>query len=425
MINNVNDVQEICRFTTIYKEKIDDQEITKKVDVTSNENDSSASVDKNFIDRHDDSQLELISPSLSSSPVLLTSSSLSTTSIDDCRCSSATDDHTTEQATEHSDENIINVEKKNNCNGEFRTNATGIVLTHTESIDDDVAAIEREKKEEQELLLLLVEQQTRQNNEQASTEKEYLSDLLFAGNSDNHRQIPTMAEPDVNQTCYTKIELEELPDDEELLSEQAKQHIEPVDFILTDEEQKKHSTSINEDRRVPSKVFADKPPLVPSSTSQRPEDDPIAQRALQRFEQRMNAAVNSRASSVDGKSIPTKGKSSWSGSMTMPRKSVENLFKSRTNSIENDETMSTSQNESFIRPRRTFLDDSQLNLLMQPVSSENVSTKQHQTEDQQIPTDIIDENNNKPREFTSNSCSSSLSRLSGETFDGFSDVPES
>ncbi|CAF5034560.1 unnamed protein product, partial [Rotaria socialis] len=62
-----------------------------------------------------------------------------------------------------------------------------------------------------------------------------------------------------------------------------------------------------------------------AATAQLSADDPIALRAIKRFEERMNAAVPKPKK--EDTSLAAKGKSSWSGSLSSTRKSLENLFK--------------------------------------------------------------------------------------------------
>ncbi|CAF5034550.1 unnamed protein product, partial [Rotaria socialis] len=62
-----------------------------------------------------------------------------------------------------------------------------------------------------------------------------------------------------------------------------------------------------------------------AATAQLSADDPIALRAIKRFEERMNAAVPKPKKEDTG--LAAKGKSSWSGSLSSTRKSLENLFK--------------------------------------------------------------------------------------------------
>ena len=229
-----------------------------------------------------------------------------------------------------------------------------------------------------------------------------------------------------NEQRYKKIEIEEISDEDEDLSIY-NNSVEPTDYILTDDELKVSSqsnikptnnSSVKSDpilsayEKTLSKPIDDKISSTATTTKrhQRPEDDPIALRALERFEQRMNAAAATKPTNNDEtNSLNTKGKSSWSSTHSITRKSMENLFKinqpSQPNSItNNDET--TLQPETFIRPRKTMLDDIGLNLGMTFNifgSTQNSNNHQQKSEDQSEPKAII-ENYNKPSEYISTSC---------------------
>ncbi|CAF5107825.1 unnamed protein product, partial [Rotaria magnacalcarata] len=97
-------------------------------------------------------------------------------------------------------------------------------------------------------------------------------------------------------------------------------------------------------------------------------DDPIALRAIKRFEERMNAAVP-KTKQEDTNLKLAKGKSSWSGSLSSSRKSLENLFKNIEQQLhpdsiqidtESTQSVSSVPSDSYIRPRKIF-DDSNFN----------------------------------------------------------------
>ena len=86
----------------------------------------------------------------------------------------------------------------------------------------------------------------------------------------------------------------------------------------------------------------------------------------------MNAAA-AKTQKDESSLLTTKGKSSWSGSLSTPRKSLENLFKST--------EMSLGTCDSYIRPRKTF-DDQCLNY-GQSTSKEEEEEQQQTDENKQ------------------------------------------
>ncbi|CAF3722548.1 unnamed protein product [Rotaria sp. Silwood1] len=195
-----------------------------------------------------------------------------------------------------------------------------------------------------------------------------------------------MANIDQNEEQYKKVEIEEIPDDEEILSKKTNNSIEPTDYILTDEETKQQKQSSpqpnitipNDDSIKFENVFSCYEKAISkiidtnddssqisntlssesstTTTNQPPANDPIALRALQRFEERMNAAAKNIK--TDTNLNASKSKSSWSGTLSTSRKSLENLFKnidqqlSTTPITLNNEstTVLSSQSDSYIRP---------------------------------------------------------------------------
>jgi hypothetical protein len=330
------------------------------------------------------------------------------------------------------DDYYIDEEKKNNSSFVHDDHASGILLINDEPTQ--TALLQQEKKEKEEggggererpsSPLPTLEQFNQQRTEDESS-------IQMLSNSLN--QI-TMANIDENEQLYKKVEIEEVPDDEEAILTQNIDSIEPTDFIRTDEEPRKPTqTNITTPIDAPikfnnvlscyekalAKVVDTYDDSLESSnilkteptTTQSPENDPIALRALQRFEERMNAvAIKTNKDEIN--SLATKGKSSWSGSLTTPRKSMENLFKNNEQQLHptsisiGDE--STSQHDSYIRPRKTF-DDNSLNYRMALNQSGTSSTidktnnDHHKSEEQLYPTAIA-ENDDKRGERIPNSC---------------------
>jgi len=252
--------------------------------------------------------------------------------------------------------------------------ASGIILVNDEL---GQTALSREEKKEDE-----DEREEEEGEETEEEERERASSPLPAivrEQSKPHRTEDESAISIVNSIpmdedqIYKKVELEEIPDEEESQTFVDKT-IEPTDFLLIDEEPKKTTTTVSTAPTVPppapmppkfdplvscyEKVLAkladgtDESLSTTSVQGQAAEQDPIALRALQRFEERMSAATTKKPTSKEEpNSFSAKGKSSWSGSMTTPRKSLENLFKST------EMSLSTSNSDGYIKPRKTFDDE--------------------------------------------------------------------
>ena len=252
------------------------------------------------------------------------------------------------------DYNLDEEKKNNNSNFVYDNHASGILLINDEQTQTALlVVVEQEKKEEEdeEKEKKNEEEEERerpspplqtleQSSQQRTTEDE--SPIQILSNDFQQLNQPKMNE---NDERYAKVEIEEIPDEDEdeAVSVNNIDSIEPVDFIRTDEDEKKET---EKKRSPPSTATSNKEdPLLScyekaftkvvernfddSSTSnnslQSTVDDPIALRALQRFEQRMNAVSASSTKPINDE--PAKGKSSWSGSISSHRKSMENLFK--------------------------------------------------------------------------------------------------
>ncbi|CAF0997059.1 unnamed protein product [Adineta ricciae] len=296
------------------------------------------------------------------------------------------------------DDYNIDEEKKNTSSPIHDYHASGIILINDEPTQ--TALLHEEKKEREEQVerekerpsspLPTLEQFNQQRTEDESPAQTLSNDL----------NSMAMVSTDEKDELYKKVELEELPDDEEDATAQNVDTIEPTDYILTDDEPKKSkqssptqsaSTNIVDDaikfdnvftcyEKAMSKVVdkyddVSEPSIVSAKesliTNQEPANDPIALRALQRFEQRMNAASANKTTKDDLNPLTPKGKSSWSTSLSTSRKSLENLLKdedqqlrltaiSLGDEIKTETTNSSAQADSYIRPRKTF-DDSSLN----------------------------------------------------------------
>jgi hypothetical protein len=124
----------------------------------------------------------------------------------------------------------------------------------------------------------------------------------------------------------------------------------------------------------------------------------------------MNAAATAKIGNDETNSSITKGKSSWSGTLSTSRKSVENLFKLnqpvQSTSASNGEELTTKsppQRDTFIRPRKALLDDIGLNFGMtlnlfgsvQSNSTNNNDNHHKLEEEQQQPTAIIEDENKR------------------------------
>ena len=362
----------------------------------------------------------------------------------------------------------VDVEEKNNCNAELKHDVSGIILINDESIptvveqekegsDEQAAAAEEEErppsphrgKQQPSFPLLTRESCNQQRSHDDFPGTRTLADQTAMANND-----------EADEQRYKLVELEEIPDDEEILTEQTKNVTEPTDYIQIDDEPaavrqssptttdlptstdltvkfdtvlacyEKALASVGEttDDTSSSSPPAEAPP-APATINQRPEDDPIALRALQRFEQRMNAAVTAKSTieETTASAAPAKPKSSWSGSLLTPRKSMENLSKlappssQSTSELAGDESTVTPPPpppEPFIRARPTVLDESLIDLdvalnLCSTSSSQGPENNDHEPEEQEQPT-AQEENDNTQSECTPNSCSESLLRLSDE-----------
>ncbi|CAF3610328.1 unnamed protein product [Rotaria sordida] len=259
----------------------------------------------------------------------------------------------------------------------------------------------------------------------------------------------TMSNIDQNEEQYKKIEIEEIPDDEEIILKKPIDSIEPIDCILTDDERKQQKQSspqpnitpipkdsslqfgnvlscyekaianlvdTYDDSPQPANTLSTESSVTTTTTtaSQSTADDPIALRAVQRFEERMNAAV--AKNNKDETNLRTsKGKSSWSGSLSTSRKSLENLFKnieqqlSSTPVTINNESitsLSSPQLDSYIRPRKTF-DDSDFNYgttynspsitssTIDKINNDNHKIEEQQQQQQQQQPSTLVENDDK------------------------------
>ena len=382
-----------------------------------------------------------------------------------------------EAKEEYRHDNTVDVEKKNNCSSELNHHASGIVLTNVDSLP--TVFLPQEKKEdddddngegEQERQLQPQPREGHSERPTSSTPREgqcnqqpLLNDESIVATLLNDQKKVTMSSAGDAEQRYKAVEIEEIPDDEETLLEQRKNSIEPTDYIHTDEElQVSRRQSLSQSNAssstdvayqfgtvlscyekalakavetlddsivslpIPPQISSLPPirPTLPVDThkAQRPEDDPIALRALQRFEQRMNAAVTTKTAPDEA---TAKGKSSWSGTPSNPRKSLENIFKNKpslqsSTTSTNDETIITaSQPDTFIRPRRTMLDEGGFSFgltlnLFGPASANDTQRTDHHAEEQELPK-AMEENDNIDSEYTTtNSCLASLSRLSDE-----------
>ncbi|CAF1146701.1 unnamed protein product [Adineta steineri] len=336
-------------------------------------------------------------------------------------------------------------EKKNISSFIHDYHASGIILINDDPAQTALLHEEKKEKEEEEegererpsSPLPTLEQFNQQRTEDESPVQ----------TPSNALNTMATANIDENEELYKKVEIEEIPDDEEeVISAQNDESIEPTDYIHTDDEPKQSSsssqsnnTTINDDslkfgnvlscyEKALSKV-ADTTydeSLEPSIavlakesliTPQEPANDPIALRALQRFEERMNAAAAAvKTTREDTNSLANKGKSPWSASLSTSRKSLENLLKDeeqqfRSTAVSfNDElksASSSSQADSYIRPRKTFDDNSlnygtALNLFTTTNSTTDHKTnnddddqKLEEEEQQQQPSTIVENDDDK------------------------------
>ncbi|CAF3707147.1 unnamed protein product [Rotaria sordida] len=335
----------------------------------------------------------------------------------------------------------VHVEKKNNFNVEHNSyHTSGIIFINDEPTQ--AGLLEQEKKEkneeekEKEQPQLTLEQCNHQHFQGESSVKILSNNLEYNVN---------MSNIDNNEQLYKTIEIEEIPDEDDDLLKQNNYLIEPTDYILTDDElkisrqtsQKSHKSTTNDisfefdpvlscyekafskmveniDDSIKPSNTTSKESQVPLKTTchQRPEDDPIALRALKRFEQRMNAAMATKIGNDETNPLMVKGKSSWSGTQSTPRKSLENVFKNDqtiplTSTSINEQSPTKSSRDTFIRPRKTILDDIGINLgikrnlpdsTIQNNSTNNdnhkIEEQEQQPQPQQTPIAIV-ENNEK------------------------------
>ena len=286
-------------------------------------------------------------------------------------------------------------EKKNNSSFVHDDHAPGILLINDEPTQAALRRRQRQEREERKedddddsegrerpsSPLPTAEQikQQQQRTDDESPERILLPKPL--------KPLITMAQV-ADDDRYGKVEIEEVIDDDEPVCAES---TEPTDYIHTDEEPRipkpattgaaprvkfDHVLSCYEkalakvvdtlDESAPSSTVLSNgvhQPVTSSSgattATQRSDNDPIALRALQRFEERMNAvtAKTSRDEAAIAAALMAKGKSSWSGSLSAPRKSLENLFKhvEPRSSAVNELTAATPP-DGYIRARKTFDD---------------------------------------------------------------------
>lgn len=289
-----------------------------------------------------------------------------------------------------SDDYNVEEEKKNNSSFVHDYHAPGIILRNDEL--RQTVLLEQEKKEKEER-----EERERPSSPLPTLEqfnKQRIEDESPIQSLSNNLNKMATANTDYDDERYKKIEIEEIPDEDDLLQQQNIASIEPTDCILTDDEPKqpqRQSSSpltkpILSDEPIPfenvfqfyetamSKIvdLQDDPSNIvnttlSSTTSQLSADDPIALRAIKRFEERMNAAApKTFKDDMNTKSPKPKPKSSWSGSLSSSRKSLENLFKNIEQQISPNPIQVDGSNnndgstDTYIRPRKTF-DDKNFN----------------------------------------------------------------
>ena len=347
----------------------------------------------------------------SNSLLLLSSLSISTSSSSSSSCTmlATTNEHQTtvhlpkekeakkeeekEQQQYSGDDYIVDKEKENNSNVIHDHHTSGIILRNDKP--RQTALLQQEKKEKVERERPSSSLPTLDQLSQQRTEDE--SPIQTLPNDLNQILMDTI---DQNDEQYKKVEIEEVPDDEETVQSSNNDVIEPTDYILTDDEpntqrqtspQSNTTTKTNENpiildenvfscyEKALAKVVDGHDESLQqlntssqdsSVTTQQSVNDPIALRALQRFEERMNAAAAvAKTNTTEANQTVTKGKSSWSGSLSTSRKSLENLFKTNeqplsSTAVSADDESTTvnlsSQCDSYIRPRKTF-DDSDFN----------------------------------------------------------------
>ena len=294
-------------------------------------------------------------------------------------------------------------EKNNSSFVQDDYHAPGIILINVEPAQ--AALLRQEKKEEEggegegeeererpSSPLPTLEQSNHQRTQDESPVQTLSNDL----------KPTTMANIADEDQLYKKVEIEELLDDEEeeeAVATQTTEPVEPTDYIHTDdaprrEAKARSNVKVDPVSDGPAKfdpVFScyekalakvvdtldesstglcndQQISTITEASSHRAENDPIALRALQRFEERMSAAT-AKTNKEEKSSFGAKGKSSWSGSLSTPRKSLENLFKSTESSsrapavsVDDDSqnALSLSSSDGYIRPRKTF-DDTNFN----------------------------------------------------------------
>ena len=330
------------------------------------------------------------------------------------------------------DDYNLDEEKKNNSSCVHDYHAPGILLINDEPtqavlLEQEKKEKEEEKEEERERAsspLPTLEQFNQQRIEDESPLQTLSTDLNQMAMTDNND----------SEERFKKVEIEEIPDDEEeTIITQNIDSVQPTDYIHTDDEPTKKSrqsnvTTNNDDPIKFDNVFScyekalgkvvdtsydGVSPLPPQDSvvpAQPAADDPIALRALQRFEERMSAAAAATKTTRDEpNSLAAKGKSSWSGSSSTPRKSVENLFKLTEQQSQltplstNEESSAVTapvQSDSYIRPRKTF-DDNTLNygttldLLVKTSSTNDEKNNNNQVEEQLPPSATVENDNER------------------------------
>ena len=360
-----------------------------------------------------------ISPSSSSSSPSLTL----TTNENDTFEPFVEEEERKEEEQRCNDDYNLDEEKKNNSSLVYDYHASGILLINDEPTQTGLLGQEKKEKEEEK------EERERassplptleQSNQQRTEDESSLQTL-----PNNFKPLAMIINPENSSDDnvderFKKIEVEEIPDDEETLVNENNQSIEPTDYIHTDEEPRKKSTLSNlppaiDDPPIKfNNVFScyekalakvvDTPLEESSTNTQQSAEDPIALRALQRFEQRMSAAAAAAATKPNKEEsnlLATKGKSSWSGSSSMSRKSLENLLKATEQQelrpAPTSTESSTNQSDGYIRPRKTFEDHSSnygATLDSHQTSSLSNDPTTTNTEEQLQPTAIV-ENDDK------------------------------
>jgi hypothetical protein len=385
----------------------------------------------------------LLSPFSSSSPPLISISSstltLTTNANDTIEPLPKEKEEEKKEEEQHcNDDYNLDEEKKNNSSFVYDYHASGIILINDEPTQ--TALLQQEKKEKEE-----EEEERERPSSPLPTQEQFIqqrtedeSSLQILSNDLNQMAMTNI---DEIEERYKKVEIEEIPDDEEeAITSQNIDLIEPTDFIHTDDELTNKSTQsnvtiINGDPIKFDNVFScyekalgklvdasyDESPQPSTTlskessiTPQQSADDPIALRALQRFEERMNAVAAAKTPKEETNSFTAKGKSSWSGSLSTPRKSLENLFQKTEQQLRSTPISvgeeSSFQSDSYIRPRKTFDDNSlnygtTLNLYSTTSSSiDQMINDDHQLEEQLPPSAPIGENDDKRGERISNSC---------------------